>query len=84
MKEIVSNVPKLPEMKITTDYSELKKDAVDDDTLLDKLDLLLTYGSLSNESREIIKNAIKGLKPEDKIRMAVYLIMISPDYVILK
>ncbi len=84
VKGIVAGVPKLPEMKILTDYDQLKKDALDNDTLLNKLDLLLTYGSLSNESREIIKNAISGLKPEDKIRMAVYLIMISPDYVILK
>ena len=76
---------KHPEYNIYTDYGWLMEDAQDTETLLNKLDLLFTYGNLSQESRNIIKTAIDEIdNPEDRLHLAAYLIMISPDYAILK
>lgn len=55
--------------------------------LLDRLDILLTNGNLSTNTRNIIFNALNQMEPEDTwdIRnTAIFLIMMSPDYAILK
>jgi len=53
--------------------------------LLDHLDLLLTYGTMSENTRNIILNAITPLDdPYDKMVMALYLTFISPDYVVIR
>jgi len=56
--------------------------------LIDHLDLLLTYGTLSKQTRSYILSTLNKL-PEDsqdnglyKIQLAVLLIMTSPDYLI--
>lgn len=55
-----------------------------DEALLDRIDILMTHGALSQQSRSIILNAIQQVTDEEnKIYMAFYLVMISPDYVIL-
>ena len=57
----------------------------DIDGLINRLDLILTYGTLSTPMRTIIKNTINQLDdPYERVTMALYLIMISPDYAILK
>lgn len=50
--------------------------------LLDRLDLLLTYGTLSDGSREIIREMIDPYPPFFRVRFALYLILISPDFVV--
>ncbi|MEM9530173.1 MAG: DUF1800 family protein [Pseudomonadota bacterium] len=54
------------------------------EVLLDHLDLLLTYGTLSAATRRAILDAINPLSgdPENQTRMAIYLLMISPDYAV--
>jgi len=55
------------------------------DQLINHLDILLANGLLSNDTKNIIKAAIQSLNsPADRVNMAIYLILISPDYVILK
>ncbi|MCI4668745.1 MAG: DUF1800 domain-containing protein [Bacteroidia bacterium] len=55
-----------------------------DEALMNRVDLLFTHGELSSPARSIILNAIQQIQdPESKVYMALYLIMISPDYVIL-
>jgi uncharacterized protein (DUF1800 family) len=57
---------------------------VDDvDALLDRLDLLLTYGTLSDASREAIRIALLGVDPPIRVLMALNLIMTSPDYAVV-
>ena len=52
--------------------------------LLEHLDLVLTYGTLSPKTKQIILDAITPLDDvEDRVRMAVYLMMISPEYAVL-
>jgi uncharacterized protein (DUF1800 family) len=57
---------------------------IDDvDALLDRLDLLLTYGTLSNGSREAIRTAVQGVDPSVRVLMGLNLIMTSPDYAVI-
>jgi len=61
--------------------------ATDLNALLDRLDILLTNGNLSSNTRNIIYNTINQMDEEDiwDIRStAIFLIMLSPDYAILK
>ena len=74
---------------VYTDFSSLIEDAQDSEVLINKLDVLLTHGTLSEETRAIIKQAIEpyqgGMNQRmNRIHLAAYLIMISPDYAILK
>ncbi len=53
------------------------------DLLMDRLDLLFTHGHLSQETRDIIINAINQLGTDElKLEIALYLLLTSPDYVI--
>ena len=60
----------------------------DPEELINYLDVLFTHGQLSQNTRNIIKEALLPLNWEGseiwRARMALYLILISPDYVILK
>ena len=53
--------------------------------LVDHLDILLANGQLSTDTKRIIVQGISQLfEPEERLRLAVYLVLISPDYAILK
>ncbi len=68
--------------------NELEDLAQDPEVLVNRLDILFTHGNLSDRTRGIIKETIDGFKTgsfrENRVRMALYLIMISPDYAIFK
>jgi uncharacterized protein (DUF1800 family) len=70
------------EIEITLDLSDEVALADDVDALLDRLDLLLTYGTLSDASRHAIKEAVEGVDPAARVAQALSLIMTSPDYAI--
>ena len=74
-------------------YSTERALAGNPDALLDHLDLVLTSGSLSNETRANIKQAIQAIPmtngnnssldgPGTRVGMAVLMIMTSPDYIV--
>lgn len=51
------------------------------DALLDHLDTVMTYGTLSSNTREAIRQVIENESvPIRKVKKAVYLVAISPDY----
>ncbi len=62
--------------------------ARDPEVLVNRLDMLFTYGTLSDRTRQIIKDAItpliSGNYRYDRTRLALYLLMISPDYNVMK
>ena len=60
------------------------EDAIEDPVaLVDHLDLLLTYGTLSAASRQTILDAILPIEDSyDRAMLALYLLMISPDYAV--
>ncbi len=67
------------------EYRELARDA---EALINRLDLVFTNGQLTDRTHNIIKEAISGLiyndYREDRIELALYLIMVSPDYAIFR
>ena len=67
------------------DYSVPMSLANDSNALIDYLDILIANGLLENDTKTIISDAVNQLdSDEDKVKMALYLILISPDYAILK
>ncbi len=75
---------------VTFDFTTLKYLAKDDEVLLNHLDMLFTNGQLSNETRTIIKTAMANYTSLDdasllnKSKIALWLILVSPDYTIQK
>lgn len=67
---------------------ELEDLARDPEVLVNHLDRVFTHGSMSDRTREIIKDAvepfIEGDYRYDRARLALYLVLISPDYAVLK
>ena len=55
--------------------------------LIDRLDLVLTHGQMTDKTKNIIRDAIANI-PEQRAyyrgRMAIFLTMISPDYLIIR
>ncbi|MEM6317392.1 MAG: DUF1800 family protein [Bacteroidota bacterium] len=67
------------------DFSEVEAMASNSSALINYLDILLANGLLTTETKGIIKQAVEHLSnPADRVKMASYLIMISPDCAILK
>ncbi len=53
------------------------------EALINRFDLLFTHGQLTQASKDIIVNAMNQLvSDEDKLEIALYLFMTSPEYVI--
>jgi len=67
------------------DYSDALALANDATQLVDYLDILIANGLLEDDTKTIISDAISQLGNNDeRLKMALYLIFISPDYSILK
>lgn len=73
-------------------FNRLKYFAKDPEVLVNELDKLFTRGQLSNETRQIIIDAIDPIIDyqdyidylQYRVRLGLYLILISPDYAILR
>jgi uncharacterized protein (DUF1800 family) len=70
---------------VRLDLSEEEKVADDVNALLDHLDIVMTYGTLSDNTREALIPVVAAV-PESvlhwRVRTAVGLLMMSPDYVV--
>ena len=75
------------------DFKALKYYAKDSEVLINQLDKLFTHGLLSDETKQLIINAIDPILngwnddfqyTDLRVKMALYLLLISPDYAILK
>jgi uncharacterized protein (DUF1800 family) len=83
-----------PRFDLTADYPLTRNDRLTQ--LLDKYNLILAHGRVSQQSLNIIKKALSGMplaitngviNTDDasrRVRIAIYLIMSSPDYIINK
>lgn len=68
--------------------NELESVANDSETLINELDKLFTHGQLSDETRQVMRNALNPMQtpweqasPNGvRVKLALYLMMISPDY----
>jgi len=53
--------------------------------LVDRLDLILMYGTMSNPMREVLIHAIEQLRdPRERVMTTLQLISIAPEYAVLK
>jgi uncharacterized protein (DUF1800 family) len=53
--------------------------------LIDRLDLILMYGEMSAAMRQVLYQALVQLPdPEERARMAVFLVSISPEYCVVQ
>jgi uncharacterized protein (DUF1800 family) len=72
----------------TVSLHNLEDLARDPEVLVNELDRVFTHGQLSEQTRGVIKQTIEqfiwGDYRYDRARMALYLILISPDYAVLK
>ncbi len=71
------------DLPLALDLTDEQALAGDVDALLDRLDLLLTYGTLTPESRETIRTALLDSDEALRVPMALHLILISPDYAVI-
>lgn len=73
---------------VTYNADELVPLARDPEVLVNRLDMLFTNGRLSERTRGIIKEALDGLRTDNyrynRVRLGLYLLLISPDYNVLK
>jgi len=73
---------------VYTDYYKLEPMAREPEVLLNYFDVLFTYGMMSDNTRNIIKNACKMIVnnnfKETRASLATYLMLISPDFNIEK
>lgn len=77
---------------ISSDYAQARVLAHDSTALVDHVDLLMTHGGMSDELKSLIKRAVELVSIEDdsdtwrlsRSRLAVYLTMSSPEYLVLK
>jgi uncharacterized protein (DUF1800 family) len=59
--------------------------ASDPYALVNRLNLLLMYGAMSNPMRQVLVHAVEQLPdPEERVRTALQLIVIAPEYAVLK
>lgn len=81
----------LPEFA-TINYGAYLPQSTDPEVLLNHLDMMFTHGRLSDGTRAAIKAALKAYNPnsgtavpsKDRLDLAVYLLLMSPDYNVLK
>ena len=53
--------------------------------LVDRLNLILMYGNMSNPMRQVLINALNQLRdPQERVMTALQLIVIAPEYAVLK
>ena len=53
--------------------------------LVDRLNLILMYGNMTNPMRQVLINALNQLRdPQERVMTALQLIVIAPEYAVLK
>lgn len=79
----LSDVQAPPFSTATLNFDEYNDVASDISSLIDRLDVVLTYGTLSPETRSAIEDALNGIADlEFRAKFAIYLFLISPDYAV--
>jgi uncharacterized protein (DUF1800 family) len=71
------------EIPLALDLSDEIALADDVDALIERLELILGYGTLSDESRRRIADALDPIEPALRVPMALHLVLVSPDYAVV-
>jgi uncharacterized protein (DUF1800 family) len=75
------------EARIVLDYSRLTEKAADANNLIEHINLLLFQGAMSNATKTSFLRVINGIDPKnlgERVKAALTLSMIAPEYVIQK
>ena len=58
----------------------------DTNAVIDRLDMVFAYGTLKDETREIIRATLEDwpIAAERRLWSAIYIVMTSPEYMILR
>ncbi|MEM1145651.1 MAG: DUF1800 domain-containing protein, partial [Pseudomonadota bacterium] len=81
--DFLNDVQDPPFAAATLSFEDLLPLAGDSETLLERLDLLFTYGTLRSETRTAIADVLALIDEEGlRVRIAAFLILISPDYAV--
>ena len=85
VKETLLKTEENPENLVFTHYDDLLGFAEDTEILINELDILLTNGMLKDDTRQIITTIVDPLEdPFEKVKLTIYLMVISADYNILR
>jgi len=80
---LVNDLQTPPFSAASLSFADFEPLAGDTDALLDRLDTVFTYGTLSGATREAIRGQITVIDdPDLRLRVAVWLLLISPDYAV--
>ncbi len=75
-----NDLPVPPFLPARADLGEYLAVADDAQALLDRIDLVMAYGTLSDATRESILSSIEVIEDlEIRVRAALYLVLVSPD-----
>ncbi|MEK7950923.1 DUF1800 family protein [Luteolibacter soli] len=83
-QEMLMNIPSL----VFDQYGQTNQQPLDPDPLIRRLDLVLTGGTLTPQSFQIIREALARIGPgswywhEDRLKLAIYLIVCSPEFAV--
>jgi uncharacterized protein (DUF1800 family) len=78
---------------IQPDYSKEMALADDSDALIDRVDLLLTSGTMSDETKDLVRDAVESVSinplkstsgRESRVHLAVFFTLSSPDFIVQK
>ena len=81
--DFVNDISDAPFFEATLTFDDYTPLASDPDALLELLDTVFTYGTLSDDTRLAIRDLISLIDDLDvRVRVAAYLLLISPDYAV--
>jgi uncharacterized protein (DUF1800 family) len=81
----VMNYDPIDALEVRLDLTNEIAIASDPRALVDRLNLILMYGAMSNPMRQVLLTALGQLSdPEERVRTALQLIEIAPEYAVLK
>jgi uncharacterized protein (DUF1800 family) len=80
---LVNDLRVAPFQQAGLDLSGYLALADDPDALVDRLDLVFSYQTLSDATREVLLDALEQIDdPETRVQAAIYWLLISPDYAV--
>jgi uncharacterized protein (DUF1800 family) len=76
------------DMPVFADLSQYEAMTESPDVFINEMDILFTHGQLTDETRQNIRQAMEGITwgdyREDRAKLGLYLLLISPDFNIMK
>jgi hypothetical protein len=82
LADYVTDAPE-PFAPVSLDYQEYIDIGTDVDMLLNRLDIVLTAGTLDAATRQAIENTVTGIDDINlRVRIAIYMILLSSDYAV--